>query len=289
MGFEKEQAIKKGVIIIMRISTLNSFLKDAPKNLRNNATTSTASIATIMSTLFILGLFVLFMLNLKMGVVGIYTQFEVRVTLKEDIKITELQNIRKKIEASSIVTYITFENNIPLSSAYIIKVNGPDDMSKIISQLKDLQGINKINGTQNFPAKILLIIKTIQWIGVILFFILLVVTFFLIKSTIKLAIYPRLNEISTMQYLGATDWFIRWQFILEGMIIGFLGAVSAVIAIYFSYSFAYRQVNSYFATMFINFINPSFVLTTISWSFIVIGIILTSIGDVLVVKKFLVV
>ncbi|MBZ9637651.1 hypothetical protein [Clostridium sp. FP1] len=77
----------------MKISTLNLLLKDASKNLRNNATTSIASIATIMSTLFILGIFVLFILNLKMGIIGIYTQFEVRVTLKDDIKITDQQNI----------------------------------------------------------------------------------------------------------------------------------------------------------------------------------------------------
>ncbi|WP_253200434.1 FtsX-like permease family protein [Clostridium sp. CF012] len=273
----------------MKISTLNLLLKDASKNLRNNATTSIASIASIMSTLFILGLFVLFMLNFKMGIIGIYTRFEVRVTLKDDIKIADQQNIRKKIEAANVVTYITFENNTPRSSSYIIKVNGPDDIPKMISQLNGLQGINKINGVQNFPRKILEIIKTIQWIGVILFLILMVVTFFLIKCTIKLTIYPRLNEISIMQYLGATDWFIRWRFIFEGMIIGFLGAVSAVIAIYFLYSFVYRQVNSYFATMFIIFIDPSFIFTTISWIFILIGIILTTIGSISVIKKFLIV
>ncbi|MCB2313682.1 ABC transporter permease [Clostridium tagluense] len=272
----------------MKTSTLNLLLKDASKNLRNNATTSIASIATIMSTLFILGIFILFMLNLKMGIIGIYTQFEVRATLKDDIKITDQQNICKKIKAANVVTYITFEKNTPLS-AYIIKVNAPEDIPKIISQLNGLQGINKINSTQNFPSKILIMIKAIQGIGVILFLILIVATFFLIKSTMKLAIHPRINEISIMQYLGATDWFIRWPFIFEGIIIGFLGAVSAVIAIFFLYSFVYRQINSYFATLFINFINPSFIFTTMSWSFILIGIILTTIGRILVMKKFLII
>ncbi|MBZ9637650.1 FtsX-like permease family protein [Clostridium sp. FP1] len=168
-------------------------------------------------------------------------------------------------------------------------MNGPDDIPKIISQLNSLQGINKINSTQNFPRKILIMIKAIQWIGVILFLILIVATFYLIKCTMKLAIHPRLNEISIMQYLGATDWFIRWPFIFEGMIIGFLGAVSAVIAIFFLYSFVYKQINSYFATVFINFINPSFIFTTMSWSFILIGIILTTIGRILVMKKFLII
>jgi len=107
----------------MKISALNLLLKDALNNLINNATTSIASIASIMSTLFILGLFVLFILNLKMGIIGIYPQYELRVTLKDDIKITDQQNIYKKIQASNVVTDITFENNTPLSASYTIKVN----------------------------------------------------------------------------------------------------------------------------------------------------------------------
>jgi len=273
----------------MKISTLNLLSKDASRNLRRNATTSISSMASIMSTLFILGLFVLFMLNLRMGIIGIYTQYEVQVTLKDDIKITDQQNIYKKIQASNVVTDFTFENNIPLSSSYIIKVNGPNAIPKIISQFKGVQGINKINSGQNIPNNILGMIKLIQWLGVILSIILMVATFFLIKNTIKLAIYSRINEINMMQYLGATDWFIRRKFIFEGIITGFLGSVPAVIVLYFLYSFTYHQANSYYATLFISFIKPSFIFTTISWSFILIGIILTTIGNIFVIKKLLIV
>jgi len=278
--------MKKGVVTIMSISTLNLFLKDALKNLRRNSTSSLSTITTVMATLFILGLFVLFILNLKMGIIGIYSQSEVRVTLKDDIKITDQQNIYNKIKASNSVTFFTFNNDTPLSAAYIIKVNGPDDIPKIISQIKGLQGINKINGGQNVPRKILGVAEMTQWIGVILCPILIVASFFLIKNTIKLAIYPRRNEINIMQYVGATDLFIRWSFIFEGMIIGFLGAVSAVIVIYLFYSFVYRY---YLETMSISFIYPSFIFTTISWSFILIGIILDAIGSILVIRKYLIV
>ncbi|MBX4262780.1 ABC transporter permease (plasmid) [Clostridium estertheticum] len=275
--------------MIMKISTLNLLSKDASKNLRNNATTSISSMISIMSTLFILGIFVLFMLNLRMGIIGIYSQYEVRVTLKGDIKITDQQNIYKKIQASNFVNDTSFENNPRLPASYIIKADGPNDIPKIISQFKGVQGINKINSSRNIPKNILGTIKVIQWVGVILFLILIVATFFLIKNTIKLAIYPRINEINMMQYLGATDWFIRWKFIFEGIITGFLGSVSAVIVLYFLYSFAYNKANAYYEALFISFINPSFIFTTISWSFILIGIILTSIGNVFVIKKLLVV
>jgi len=273
----------------MNISTLNLLSKDASKNLRNNATTSISSMASIMSTLFILGLFVLFMLNLRMGIIGIYTQYEVRVTLTDDIKITDQQNIYKKIRASNVVSDFAFENNTPLPASYIIKVNGANAIPKIISEFKGEQGINKINSGQNIPNRILGMIKIVQWLGVILSLILMVATFFLIKNTIKLAIYPRINEINMMQYLGATDWFIKRKFIFEGIITGFLGSMSAIIVLYFLYSFTYGKANSYYETLFISFINPSFIFTTMSWSFILIGIILTTIGNIVVIKKLLIV
>ncbi|BCZ48103.1 cell division protein FtsX [Clostridium gelidum] len=272
----------------MRISTLNSFFKDALKNLRRNLTSSIASIAIVMSMLFLLGSFLLFIFNIKMGIIGVYSEFEILVTLKDDIKITDQQNIYNKIKAANGVTDITFKNNIPLSASYIIKVNGSDDIPKVISQINELQGINEINGGKILPSKIVTITILIQLLGVILFLTLLVASFILIKNTLKLAMYTRRDEISIMQYLGATDWFIRWPFIFEGIIIGFLGAMSAVSVMYFLYRSVYRQVTPYVATT-ISFIDPSFILTTISWSFILIGIILGTIGSIFAIRKFLIV
>ena len=280
--------MKKGVVTIMRISTLDSFFKDALKNLRRNFTSSIASIAIVMSMLFLLGSFLLFILNIKIGIIGVYSEFEILVNLKDDIKITDQQNIYNKIKEANGVIDITLKKNIPPSASYIIKVNEPDDIPKIISRINELQGINEINSGQIVPSKIRTITILIQLLGVILFLILVVVSFILIKNTIKLAMYPRRDEISIMQYLGATDWFIRWPFIFEGIIIGFIGAVSAVIVIYFLYSSVYRQVIPYLVTT-INFIDPSFIFTTISWSFILIGIILGAIGSIFAIRKFLIV
>ncbi len=270
----------------MKISNLNLFFKDALKNLRRNATSSISTITTVMATLFVLGVFLLFMLNLKMGIIGVGTQAEIQVNLKHDIKTTDQQNIYNKIKAENSVTFFSFRNDTPGSASYIIEVNGPKDIPKIISQIKGLHGIDNINVVQTVQRNVPSIAEKIQWVGVILFPILMVASFFLIKNTIKLAIYPRRNEISIMQYIGATDRFIRWPFIFEGIIIGFLGAVSAVIAIFLFYSFIYRY---YLEATLISFIYPSFILRTVSWSFILIGIILVVLGNLLVIRKYLIV
>jgi cell division transport system permease protein len=127
-----------------------------------------------MSTLFVLGIFLLFMLNLKIGIIGVGTKAEIQVNLKYDIKITDQKNIYNKIKAANSVTFFTLRNDTPLSAAYIIEVNGPNAIPKIISQIKGLQGINKINVVQTVPS----IAETIQWVGVILFPILMVASFF---------------------------------------------------------------------------------------------------------------
>lgn len=290
------------------------ILRDVLKNLIRNVDISLASIAAVMATLFVLGMFWLFILNVQMGIVGLYSQFEVWVTLKDDIKLTDQQNIYNKIKASKGVIDITLENKKQasanmkkklenrdknllahfeydphLSAEYTIKVNRPDDISKIVSQINGLQGINEINGGQSIPRKILAIAKIIQWGGVMIFLIFTIVSFFLIRNTIKLAIYPRRNEINIMQYVGATDWFIIEPFIFEGIIIGLLGAMSAVIVIYFLYSLIYGQVVPYLTTIFISSISPYFIITTMSWIFIFIGITLCIAGNIFVIKKFLVV
>ncbi|AWI03487.1 FtsX-like permease family protein [Clostridium drakei] len=272
----------------MKISNLNLFLINALKSIRRNANNSVSSIVTVTLTLFILELFLLFMLNVKAGMIGIYSEFEVQVTLKDNIKAEEQQKIYNKIKKINGAIDITLENNFTTSVSYIIKANGPDDIPKIISQINGLQGINKIKGGQSVPRRILALSKIGELVGAILLIMFIVVSFFLIKNTIKIAIYPRRSEIGIMQYIGATDWFIRWSFILEEVINGFLGSILAVIIIYLLYSYIYKQVNPYLSTMFIISINPYFILTIMSWSFILIGIIISAMGTIFVMREFLI-
>jgi Cell division protein len=273
----------------MRISTVKLLLKDALKNIKRHSTTSITSIFTVMLTLLVLGLLTLSILNIKPALVSVYSEFEVRVALKEKVEPTDKQSIYKKIKESKVSANITFDNNTSPSGTYIIKVNDPSDIPKVTSQISGLQGINKISEDQIIPMNISSLIKILQVLGEIAFFILIILIFFIIKYTMKLAIYTRIDEINLIQCLGATDWFIRLPFIFEGMVIGFLGALTSIILLYFLYSFAFKQVTYIFGRTDINLINISFVCTTMSWSFILIGIILTTIGSILVVKKHLVV
>lgn len=299
----------------MEINKSKLFFKDALKSIRRNITTSIASISTLLVTLFILELFFLLLWNIKMEVAGLDPELQIHAFLKSNIKITQQQKIYNKIKSIKGVSNVTFRskkqalaylnkqlgdkakyalndsqnNNSLIESYYIVKVNKSEDVPVISAQISELKGVDEIDENEDLAEKISLIIRGIKWIGVPLFVISAVVSFFLISNTITLAIYSRREEISIMKCLGATDWFIRWPFIFQGMIIGFLGSAASIIAIFLLYSFLYRKVAFYSVEIFMNLVKPYFVFTTMSWSFMLIGTIIGAVISIFAMRKFLIV
>lgn len=245
-------------------------------------------IAILTATLFILMIFILFILNLRIGIIDVNSKFDINVSLKGNLSVSDRQNFYNRIKTTNSVNYIMpVPDKSSLTSSIIIEVNEPTDITNIISQINKLQGVNEIKCSKNTPNKTLVISKIIQCTGILLFLILITASLFLIENITKLSIYPRDNEINIMQYLGATDWFIICPFIFEGIIIGFLGAVFSVVGIYIFYSFIYKQLNTNLSIISISFIHPYFILTTLSWSFIIIGTIIGTLANILAIRKLL--
>lgn len=297
----------------MKPSTIKLFIVDALKSLRRNKTISIASIATVMATLFVLGAFVMILLNVKVGITDVESQVEAQVFLNDDIKIDDQKSILDKLNKTPEIVSISFqtksqalaqwkkelgsknkellsgmEENNPLPNAYIVKVKNPEDITKVENAMKGAKGIYEISDGRDIVNKISAVTKTIQWVGIILFLILIGVSLFLISNTIKLTVYARRREIGIMKYIGATDWFIRWPFIIEGMVIGLFGAIVADIAIYYAYVFIYGRATS-FVSMMINLVSPMYFVTNLSWAFILGGIFIGALGSILSIRKFLIV
>lgn len=301
----------------MRISTIKLFIIDALKSIRRNATISLASAATVMATLFVLGAFAMLLLNVKVGITDVESQVEAQIILKDDIKIDQQQAVYDKITKLDGVTSVTFkskkqalddlkkqlgdknkglvagmENDNPLPNSYIVKVKQPDYVSKVVSAVqpngKYMDGIDQAKDGRDIVNKISAITRTIKWVGGALFVILIGVSLFLIGNTIRLAVYSRRKEINIMKYIGATDWFIRWPFIIEGMIIGLVGAVVSILLLYYLYGLAYAKATSSISII-ITLVSPIYVLTNISWAFILLGIFIGAIGSIISIRKFLIV
>jgi cell division transport system permease protein len=294
----------------MKINTFGHFIGDASKNLKRNRAISTASVATVVATLFILGVFLLTILNIKQMMNEVESKVEITIILKDDIKTNEQKDIEKTIKNASGVVDVSFKSKAealedlreqlgeqnkalvegldkenPMPNSYIIKVEKPEMVSKIVSDIKGMPGIEVIKDGQEIVDKLITITNTIKWVGIAIFAILIGVSLFLIGNTIKLTVYSRRREIGIMKFIGATDWFIRWPFILEGAFIGVLGGVIALALLYFGYKFTYYKVSSQFIIM--QLINPSYILSTMLAEFILGGIFIGVVGSVSAIRKFL--
>ena len=150
-----------------------------------------------------------------------------------------------------------------------------------------MTGVESITNQQELIEKISNVVDFVQILGVVLFFVFIGVSIFLIMNTIKLAVYSRRREVGIMKFVGATDWFIRWPFVIEGMIIGAVGSLLATAILYF----IYRGVFGFIASnlLIANLVPVSFVLTTLLGGFLLGGIVVGAIGSIAALRKFLVV
>lgn len=296
----------------MKINTITYYIKDAFKSLKRNRTISLASIITVLITFFVLGIFLLVANNINQGIESVQNKVEIKVFLKNDIKLIEQREIEiklREIEGVKEVTYASKEDefnnfqqtinknegllqgytlqNNPFSASFTVKLDAPEYAANVSEGIKDFQGVEEIGDQQALVDKIIGVVNGIKMVGIGLFVILVGVSIFLIMNTTKLTVYSRRREVGIMKFVGATDWFIRWPFVIEGMVIGFLGATLACGVLFF----AYRGVFTWIASqlVFVSLVPVTYVLTSLLWQFMIGGVVVGGIASVIALRKFLIV
>jgi len=295
----------------MKINTFKYYIIDALKSLKRNRTISLASAVTVTATLFIMGIFIIFMQNINIGMNNVESQVQIQVFLKDGITSTDQENINKKLGNISGIKDIEFEDksealekfnkqvsendssllnnydssNNPLPNSYIVTFESPEMSQQVISSLENMPGIESISNDKEFINKIISISKNVKWIGIALFILMILISIFLISNTIKLTIYSRRKEIGIMKFVGATDWFIRWPFIIEGAVIGLSGAISANVLLYYLYTVVFVKINE--NLLLVNLLSPSYITQTLQWQFILVGIFIGALGSSWSLFKFL--
>jgi cell division transport system permease protein len=295
----------------MKFSSLKYFIVDAFKSLKRNMAIGTASAGTVAATLFILGIFLLTMLNIRTAVNTVESKVEIKVFLTEDITLVQQRNIESTLKGTEGVREVIYESksealknfseqlaerdkslisgydskNHPFPSSFIVRIDKPELAEIIADSVTDMEGVDLIRNDKELIQIIIAISKAVRWIGLVIFVALIGVSLFLIGNTIRLTVFSRRREIGIMKFVGATDWFIRWPFIIEGMVIGVIGAIAANVMLYYSYRFAFVKITE--GLMAVQLISPHYVLSTILWQFVVAGAAIGSLGSVLALRKFL--
>ena len=289
---------------------IKMFLMDALKSLKRNKTITLASIITDSATLFIFGVFLLVAQTINLGVQSVESKVEIKAYLLDEITSAEKDNVYNIIMGVDGVKEVTYqtkeeafekfkerlgENNAiltgfsedrnPLPNSYVITLKEPEAAIRVEEALKDVRGVEDVGNERETVEKIITLARLIRTIGVVIFIILVLVSLFLISNTIKLTVYSRRREIGIMKFVGATDWFIRWPFLIEGMIMGLVGGFIAVAVVYFAYNLIYVDVTK---TMFYaELISPAYILNNFTWQFGLTGLFIGAMGSFIALKRFL--
>ncbi len=289
---------------------LKMFFLDALRSLKRNKTITLASIVTVSATLFIFGIFLIVAQTVNLGVESIESKVEIKAYLSDEITSTEQENVKSIITAIEGVKDVTYEskeeafekfkerlgenNSIlkgfsesrnPLPNSYVITLKETGAALLVEEALTDVRGVEDVGNERETVEKIISLAEMIRTIGIVIFVILVLVSLFLISNTIKLTVYSRRREIGIMKFVGATNWFIRLPFIIEGMIMGLIGGILSVVVIYFTYQVIYADVTK--STFYAELVTPQYILTNFSWQFGVTGLLIGALGSFIALKRFL--
>ncbi|WP_461613407.1 permease-like cell division protein FtsX [Clostridium sp. Marseille-QA1073] len=294
----------------MRFDSIKYFVKDAFKSIKRNKTLSIASAATVAATLFILGVVSLTLVNVNKAVNQLGSKVEARVYLKDDIKNEDKDKLKKTIEGVDGVLEVKletkeqalekmkeqlqddsgalvagFNKKNPFPSSYIVRVDNPKAVDDVLVKIKGAPGIEKIKDARQLIDQVTKLTDSATMIGGIAALVFVLVSLFLIGNTIKITVFSRKREIGIMKYVGATDWFIRWPFIIEGILLGILGALISVIILYGLYGFA--QTKAADMLLGFNLVSKSYILKVTIWEFLLGGMVIGSLASIISMRKFL--
>lgn len=253
----------------MRINTFFYTIKQGIINIFRNKWFSLASIATIGACLFLFGLFYAVLINVQSIVKTAQEGVSVTVLFDEGISQERIEEIGAMIDQRPEVSKKNFisadeawesfktdylgeyadgftENPLEDSASYEIYLNDVSMQSALVTYLEGVEGIRTVNRSEITAVTLTGINGLIAYVSVGIIVILFAVSIFLISNTVTIGISVRKEEITIMKYIGATDFFVRSPFVIEGILIGLVGATIPLGIIYV----IYNQVLEYIITKF---------------------------------------
>ncbi len=297
----------------MKIRTLRYIVKEGIVNTYKNKLMSLASVIIVVATLIIFGFVLLIALNLETNLETLKDQPQLEVfcyTILDDTQIKQVEEIIKNNEM--IETYQTVSREEALEKmkerlgedsstlegydetifpvSFIIKMKDYTQSSVAVEELKSISGVEKVSYSQDTIDLISKVTYWIKFISGFLIIILLIVSVFIIANTIKLTVFARRREINIMKYIGATDWFIRWPFVVEGVIIGIVGATLAFILTSYGYNAIESKFNEDLISISSNFftmISMKTVWLEVMTFFLLIGTVVGAAGSFMSLRKHL--
>lgn len=295
----------------MKPRTLLRHFRESFKSLARNGWMTFASISAVTVTLLLVGVFLVIMMNLNNVAKEIEQDVEIKVyiemtateeeqnQLQADLekvskaesvvfssKDSELESLKNSFGEDGAILDL-FEQSNPLYDVFIVKTTTPQDTFDVAKQIEDFDNVAKVVFGQETVERLFQIFNIARNIGLALILGLVFTAMFLISNTIKITIFARRKEIEIMKLVGATNWFIRWPFFLEGLWLGVLGAFLPIAIILTSYYYLIDLVQPKVTSQFLQFL-PFFPFAfQVVGILVAIGAFIGIWGSMMSVRKFL--
>lgn len=299
----------------MRISTIKYTVEQGLRNIAKNKMFSIASVTTMVVCIFLFGIFYSLIANAQGIMRNVEGSLPVVVFFEEDATEDDKNNIKANLEQREDVLEVKYvsaeegwesfkeayfgeheelstgfeENPLAKSDNFEVYMKDVEAQDSIVEFAKELKGVRKVNASAKAAEMLKAVSLLLAAISTGVILLLLTIAIFLISNTVSMGITVRKEEIAIMKYIGAKDSFVRAPFILEGVLIGFVGAVIPLTLLYFVYQVGVDLIMSKapFFVGNIEFISVGKLYITLLPVSLLLGVGIGLLGSFMTIRKHL--
>ncbi len=295
--------------MICMLSSLSYFLGETMHSFVRNKFMAIASVLTVTLSMFILGTFLAVVLNMNHMASYLENQVEMSVYLKDGLTTEQVMGVGKRLKAMPDMTEITFTNKDqamkefrerlgdqaaildavngnPLPSSYRLSFANPSSLKAAADMASTFKEVESVQYGQDIIEQLYKVSQAIRVSGIILIVFLAGAELFIISNTIRLTVFARRREIQIMKYVGATNSFIRWPFLFEGVIIGLIGSGIASALLWKLYQVTLTEAAAA-GLLFIPFIGVYPFMLHITLALLAAGILIGALGSSISLRKYM--
>ncbi len=294
---------------------MNKFmysLKQALKQIGRNKGMTFTSVFAITAMLIILGLFFMVIVNINTAAETIKNDYNnIEVFFEDDVTDEEIKTIQADVEEWDQVDTVTVRtkeealeilkirwgdngylldglSENPLPNSIVITVDALDKADQVAAQAEKIEGAEDVNFYKDTVEKLISATKGFQIAAIIVMIFLIIVSTVVVSNTIKLTVFNRSDEIVIMKYVGATNWFIRAPFLLEGIIIGLISAIVSSGIVALIYAGVIKVIGGeVLAILSTSLVPLGFLAFNLVWIFIALGVSIGAWGSMISMRRFL--
>ena len=300
--------------MIVRYNIIGYLLSEGFHNAMKNKKSTGASLMIMCATMLIFGLFFLIGENVNHMMKELESEQGMQVFMNEGVSDEQIQILEEKIKDITNVAKVEFiskeqgmntvrerfgENarildaytgdQNPLTDSFVVTLTKLENAEEVKTQIEQFENVKNIELRDKTIEALISVTNGVRIVSGLILILLIVISIFIIANTIKLTVHARRKEISIMKYVGATNGFIRWPFIVEGIIIGVIAALISVLLLGIAYNSLMGKITTseVFGQMGLSLLTFSEIFGLIVTVYIILGTGIGALGSIISMRKYL--